>query len=218
MSNDKKKSNRKGRKSQSDGQVAWVVPPLDVSCILKKNHARWEVKSTIPAASPTSILASSLIVCLNVVATLGTVVNSVFWCIRIRKIILYSPAVVSSGTSAMAFEWKTPSGLTFGTKPNNVVSGSTGTGQGAKQVMRPPAKSIWENWITLTSPGDQAVFTIALPAGTTIDLEYDAYCDNADGTVTRTVSGAVVGNNYRMGLDTNPIASTNFIPLGYASI
>jgi len=203
------------RKDMIPSSIAFSVPAVDVSCILRAQVARYEVIATI---SGVNITAQNLIATINLMAATTTSVYSTFYGFRIRKITFYTPAVVSSATSEMAFEWYTQPGSLFGSQPSSVVLGSTGTGAGGKHVFIPPKTSQWSKWFTVTSPGSTPCFLYSVPAGTTVDVEYDASIDNNDATVNFTVVGAVVGTNYRMGLDGLAQATSNWIPIGYKRI
>jgi len=177
--------------------------------------ARYE---NINAVSNSSITAQNLIGTLNVMASSTTNVYTTFYAIKIRKICLYSPAVVSTATSQMAFEWYTPPGSTIGNKPAHIAAGTIGTAFGGRLEFKPPKGTQWANWITLTSPGGVSAWVWSLPAGTVIDIHYHAYIENRDSTVAYTVASASAGSNYRMGLDSLPLASTNYTVVGYRQI
>jgi hypothetical protein len=189
------------------------VPSRDISCKLKNQVARWEINANL---TNSVITAQNLIASICGVATSATQVASVLYALKIKRIELRSPAVAASTTSSMNFEWFTPGGLTTGNEPYVMNGGSLGTAQGCLMKLNPPKHSVWENWITLTSPGSATCFTLSCPSGTTIDLIYDAYCDNNDSTlVTAGFTGLTVGANYRFGMDGLPTATSNYVVLGY---
>lgn len=216
-SNRSKKGKRGPRKGnlQSQEMITMSVPPADVCNICLNNVARYETNAALSSAA---IQANYLIAGLNVMAVSSSTVYSTFYAIKIKKIILYSPANNSTSTSQMAFEWYTPSGSSLGNKPSNLVAGTIGTAFGGKMVIKPPKNTQWDNWITLTSPGGVTAWTWTLPSATVIDIYYHAYVENNDSTLARTVSGASTGANYRMGLDGLALASTNYIAVGYRQI
>jgi hypothetical protein len=189
------------------------VPRADISCKCKNNIARWEANANL---NNQAIGAQAIIGSLNSVATSSTTVSSVFYAIRIKKIILYTTAVVSSNVNVCSFEWFSPSGSTLGSEPSVFTGGSVGTAFGSKMVIVPPKHSIWSNWITLTAPGAVTMFTITCPNGTCFEMHYDAYCDNSDATYSPSVfSGLSTGANYRYGFDGVASATSNWKPLGY---
>ncbi len=192
-----------------------VIPNLDVG-VYGSTAARWELNANYGSAvTPQSITASNLIANLLLCATTSTNATNVLFAIRIRKVILYSPANVSSSTSSNSWEWANTAGQLYGSKPNNMVGGSVGTAYGARQVLKPPKDSPWSKWITVNSPGNVSIATVALVSGTTLDIFYDFYTDNNDGSVSVTKAGMSVGSLYRGGLDGVPLASTVFIPVGF---
>jgi len=194
--------------------VALVIPASDVSCKMKNQVARYECKATLTAQAITS---NQVISTLLVHATASTSVYSALYAIKLKKLIYYTPAVVSSATSAMDFEWQTPNGSLFGTEPSSIVVGSVGTAMGGRRVFVPPKDSPWSKWITINSPGNVTMFTHSVPAGTTVDIVYDAYVENGDVVIQyATVTGLTVGHMYRMGFDGNPAVTSNWLPIGFA--
>jgi len=213
----KKKSNKgkkKAKKSQSSSSV-FLIPQRDVGNSLYGQVARWETNT---ALSNFALNVQKVIACLNVMAATSTTVWSTYFAVRIKKIIFYTPANVTSVSSNGSAEWFAPSGTSLGIKPSSMTAGSLGTASGSKITMIPPEGTIWENWITLLSPGSVTMLVFSMPSNTIIDIIYDAYIDNGDGTVGFSTVGASVGSNYRMGLDCLQTSLTNFVPVGYKAI
>lgn len=214
-SNRRKGSQKKGNKALDASEESWAVPPRDVSNVCFNQVARYENINTV---SNSAISAQNLVGTLNVMASSATNVYTTFYAIKIKKIVLRSPANNSSSTSQMAFEWFTPSGSSIGNKPSHIAAGSVGSAYGGVMVIKPPKGTQWANWITLLAPGGVTIWTWSLPAGSVIDVHYHAYIENRDATIAYTVAGAIAGSNYRMGLDSLPLASTNYTVVGYRQI
>lgn len=216
MPNKRSGRNKKKRATSSENNensVALVTPTVDVSVKCFNMIARYESNATL---TNQSITALQLISAMLVQANTATLVYTVFYAMRIRKIVYYTPAIVSSSTSAMSFEWYTPGGNPFGTAPKSMVVGSVGTSYGGKHVFRPPKDSPWSNWITQTSPGGVTCFIHSVPQGTTVDVHFDAFTDNDDGRQSYAgFTGLTVGACYRIGIDCLPLASSNWLPLGF---
>ncbi len=192
---------KKSQKLVETKSSIFAVPKANVANVCRNNVARWE---TTVASTNRSVLADNLIASLNLQASTTSVLYSTFFAVKLRKIIFYLPAVVSSGTSEYAFEWiQTNSNGNIGVEPVHISSGTLGTAAGTVCVEVPPKNTFWANWMTLLNPGAVAIFQFTAPAGTTIDIIYDAYVDSGDGSksVNLGVASAAVGSNYRMGLD-----------------
>lgn len=216
--NNSKRRGRSGKresKALDTSEEAWAVPPRDISNVCYNQCARYENINTLSNAA---VNAQNLVGTLNVMASSSTNVYTTFFAIKIKKIVLRSPANNSSVTSQMAFEWQSPSGSSVGNKPAHIAAGSVGSAYGGVMVIKPPKGTQWSNWITLTAPGGVTIWTWSLPAGSVIDIHYHAYIENRDSTIAYTVSGASGGSNYRMGLDSLPLASTNYTVVGYRQI
>ncbi len=215
-----RKRNKGKRKVQIPKEVpgsvvpTFHVPQQDVGNILVNQVARWETNASLTAFA---LNIRTLIACLNCMAVGTTTVWSTFFAIRLKKIVFYLPANPTTSASNGAAEWYAPAGTSLGIKPSSMTSGSLGTASGSMITMIPPKGTLWENWVTLNSPGSVTCMVFSMPTNIIMDVYYDAYIDNGDGSISFTVAGAVQGSNYRLGCDGLPKASSNFQVMGYAS-
>lgn len=191
------------------------VPQRDVGNYLFNQVARWETNAALSAYSLNS---RNLISALNVMATTTTTVSTTFFAVRIKKIIFYIPANATTSSSNGVAEWYAPAGTSLGIKPSSMTAGSVGVASGVKLTMVPPKGTLWENWISINSPGNVTAMIFSMPTNTLIDIHYDAYIDNGDGTLNYATVGATAGNNYRMGLDMLQKSLSSFLVIGYTSV
>jgi len=175
--------------------------------------ARWESNTNLTSQA---INLQSLILALCGTATTTTNLASNLFAIKIVKVRMYGPAVVSSSTSTINFEWFEPASSAPGVKPTSWSSGSLGTAFGSYLEFRPPKKTMWDNWVTVSNPGNITCFLVTGPAGTCFELEFHAYLENADASLNvNTFTGLIAGDNYRTGLDGAPKASSTWNVVGY---
>jgi hypothetical protein len=210
-----KKKGGKGKKGigGSSGAIQ-AIPRKDVSVLVRKQTARWEI--TGGDQSNAIIYIDYLITCLLTLAVSTTVVWSVFFAIRIRKITFYTPAGNSAVLNNVVFEWVTPSGNTRSVQPSSYTGGTVGTASGERLSFKPPKNSNWSSWLSFTNPAHSALCMYSCPNHTTIDIEYDAIADNLDSSATVTgLTGLTIGSNYRLGIDITPKATSQYTVLGF---
>lgn len=211
----RKRGSKRNKAKQQSG-TAFAIAPVDVAVKARNQVARWELNATKAQNTPAAPNANDIIFAINGMAVSATTIWSVLYAIRVKKIVLYSPAIISSSPSAMSFEWGNPSGQSFGNEPTSMEGGSLGTAAGAKLTFVPPKDSVWSKWITLVSPGSVAMFQLAAPAGTTLELWYDCYLENNDSSTSKSsYTGLTVGTNYRVGLDGLASGASVWTVLGY---
>ncbi len=212
----KKKGSTQPSNNNNSNTVAWVIPKVNLAQKIVSAVGRWETNAGFGTQStPQTLNMNNLIFSFGCMAVSATVAWSIFFAIRIKKIVLYGPAVVSTSSSAISFEWSAPSGAIFAVEPATWSGGSVGTAASEKLVITPPKASLWENWVNINSPGGVSFCLCAFPAGTTIDIEADLYVENNDSSTSKSsFTGLSTGANYMTGLDGNPLASTVFIVVG----
>jgi hypothetical protein len=138
----------------------------------------------------------------KIVAATAILGYSIFQGLRILKVEMWCSNSAGSTPLTLEIAWEDIANQYIGSPGSNVSDTAMGTADVAHVHAKPPKNSFAETWLPLNPASNMYVFSIVCPAGTVIDVTYDAYLGSDQGPFNSvTLSGATPGILYTRALD-----------------
>jgi len=170
------------------------------------------------ASAQTADVVNSTSLCdLLCMATGTTEAYEIARAVKVRKIEIWGPMASNLTPVTVSVEWAA-SGSAPVAGPSNIISDtSMGSARCAHVVSTPPTQSACAFWQVASG---EALFTLAYPTGSVIDLHLSQVLFDGETpvAVTTGVAGATVGQVYCRALDSVTPGQNALVPVSYPFI